>query len=1116
MRRSPFIHLLLFWALSGLAASPASGVVTFEREGKTLKKLTIDCGSGKLFLVRKAWNNTRVVTESGRIIEITDPFMYTARATKNGKKVGSYWNRPQVWDTWEVREVEVPERPRADIVLITAEQPGLPLKKEVVITVEQKENIAYVFNRIVATKDLQLDYDRQCIYVSRPSAHKFYVDGTEITPEDGRSVAVYRWVIIHRPADDVSAALIFIDRKIQDPPVRENGAFGSFTFHVTQKAKGAEIGWRKGGEMVAGASQSQQYIIMWGDGDLREKVEAVSEQALGGKLNSKVHALPALPKPVTMEDLIRPSTELRADEIQYGEWLPLRMQPTKSRATHQHSTYLSPYNALQANKILDGLRKKKPMLLVRGPFGRLIIGKEDGLIHGVRPHILSASYQGSYLREYAEGWEPKGLLAIREQSPEKILLNWKGGDASRSITIYADGLVESSWRNGPNNLEIFTGCHPYHFISSDGKTATRFSQLLQRKRKLEGLSRFALFGYRNASLEIKARGLECRSEEIWLDPGEVGWEWVTAYAKEHPKQPHNKLHRPFWTFMRKNAALTYLAGGAIRRMEFAADGRGYDIAYRIGERGRSAMADVHTRKFHRKTTPKEEPHLVRVRAAELWTWRVWPNEFNGWELRPLKQVQINPLPAFYEMTLRNDSDAERSFTFRLDKAAWMESAVLESDREVVQPLSKKWAPRYRQQPFWTDRGSPTVVVSAGKSKLVLLRLKPVEQTLGERVFSINWSSGEERGSVPLKVRVVPNIIVDPHGNPGMAAEDFRYFGCTGYLQSMSVVDGADEYLDLRGQEILRNGKWGWIWVGMRGFIKSVHDATQQSTERGRQALEERVRRAKETKLDRAAQAPYRYRLHMADEIWEVLGGYKGRRWMPVEDVAQATYDMIMDSPNPCQFSFMQPAIDDLYHVKLPNDIAELFYYCGRDEGFHSYVEKLVKPRTELFQKWRKDPELMKRAGTDTPRQKFSFWISGQLHVTDYEAMRRQHWYTRHHGIDTIMFYVFRADDMLYAGRIGCNCVMAAGRKAAVLMTDRSLAWHDLREDMALITLVRLLKERADAPALSKVETLERQAYAASQRNEFDLARHRLVTAVKMMEPEFAELACPDFYQPVAS
>jgi hypothetical protein len=213
---------------------------------------------------------------------------------------------------------------------------------------------------------------------------------------------------------------------------------------------------------------------------------------------------------------------------------------------------------------------------------------------------------------------------------------------------------------------------------------------------------------------------------------------------------------------------------------------------------------------------------------------------------------------------------------------------------------------------------------------------------------------------------------------------------------------------------------------------------------------------------------------------------------------------------------MQPGVDEQYQCRLPNDVAELFYYCGRDEGFQAYVNKLVEPRRQLFEQWCRDPELLKRAGTDKPRQVMSFWISGQLHVTDYLAMRRQHWYSRFHGIDSILMWRLTPTDMVYAQRIGCNAVMGAGSQGAVLMTDRGLAWYDLYEDMALITLLRMLQEQASPARQRDVERLAQAAYEASQRCEFDLARHHLTRAIRLLNQPLADLFCPDFYRPVTA
>ena len=308
---------------------------------------------------------------------------------------------------------------------------------------------------------------------------------------------------------------------------------------------------------------------------------------------------------------------------------------------------------------------------------------------------------------------------------------------------------------------------------------------------------------------------------------------------------------------------------------------------------------------------------------------------------------------------------------------------------------------------------------------------------------------------------------------------------------------------------------GWLRNYITAYTQDGTGASGRQKQYFAVPPDEYVKQMRRDMVMRQARFPYRYRVYLADEVWEILGGYKGRRYMPIPEVARWTRDLIMDCPNPCWYSFQQPGIDDEYQTKLPNDIAELFYYCGRDEAVQAYVHKLVEPRLRLIEQWKQDPACRERAGTEDVRPMFSFWISGQLHVTDYPTMRRQHWYTRFNGIDIIMFWVLRHNGMIYADRIGCNSLLSAGG-GQMMLTDRSLAWHDLREDMAWITLVRLLKTRAEADVRGKVEALEQQASAASQESDFDRARDCLAQAIRLMAPQYVDLVGPHFYAPVES
>ena len=583
----PLLVLVLGLCCAG-AQEPA---VTFVRQEGRLTKFVLDSGAGRLEVRRKLWNNTTAFTESGQSLPLIDPLMYSAHAVlPDGSKTGGYWNKPEVFDQWQVEEVEAPDRPGARIVRIVAEPSGFGLRKEVTVAVERGENIAYVYNRLTATDDVVLEVDRQTIYLSQPERnYTIWVDGQELPPKDRASAAIQRYLLFQRRADGASAAVVFLDRRVQQYPNAARAAFGSVLFYIDDKANGVDCAWQKGGgSMMKGDFRVQQYVLVWGDGDLRAKVEALSARALAGELNDKVHTLP---EPATPADLVVPVDVLRVDEVECGAWLPLRTQPTKSTATYQHSTYQSAYNAQSARKVIAGFAEKRPMLLVRGPFGRVVIGRDDGLIHGMRPRVLAESFQGSYLREHVEGWAPGGKLEVAATGPLKVDLNWEGGGATRRLTVWSSGLIETEWTNGPKALQLFTGCHPYHFLSTDGTGAVRFSQLVQRRRALGGASSFALFGYRNAALEIKARGLKAEAEEIWLDSGEVGWEWVMELAKKNP-DAKARAYVPFSNWVRRNAALTYLAGGAIRKLELSARGARSALDYRISDDGGRTMASL--------------------------------------------------------------------------------------------------------------------------------------------------------------------------------------------------------------------------------------------------------------------------------------------------------------------------------------------------------------------------------------------------------------------------------------------------------------------------------------------------------------------------------------------
>lgn len=187
------------------------------------------------------------------------------------------------------------------------------------------------------------------------------------------------------------------------------------------------------------------------------------------------------------ERLLAPSNKLRADKIECGVWFPLRMQPSTSPLAANQSAYLSPYNAKTANRIIAGLNKPKSIIFIKGEFGRVIVGCEDGLVHGMRPRILSKMFQGAYLRESASDWNLKGKLVIVSQNSEKVVMEWNGESSRRAITVFSNGIIETHWHDGPTSLGIFTGCFPYSYMSESAGKEVRFSQLVPKHRTLSFL-----------------------------------------------------------------------------------------------------------------------------------------------------------------------------------------------------------------------------------------------------------------------------------------------------------------------------------------------------------------------------------------------------------------------------------------------------------------------------------------------------------------------------------------------------------------------------------------------------------------------------------------------------
>jgi len=277
------------------SALAATSALTFHRKDGKVSKFVVASAQGRIEIVRHIWSNTSVFTESGKRLALIDPFMYASHGRlADGKKVGGYYSKPEAFDTWKVEQIEVPGRDDASIVKISADVPGGGLRKEVVIALDKKENVAYVYNRLTATQDVTLNSDRQTIYLSRPATtYSIWADGKEVTPENRKKTDIERHLVFQHKKSKASAAVVFPGRKLQKYRHSDKAPLGIVIFHIEGKRNGTDCYWHKGsGKLTKGQALVQQYILLWGDGDLKEKAEALSKKALAGELNHKFPVLP--------------------------------------------------------------------------------------------------------------------------------------------------------------------------------------------------------------------------------------------------------------------------------------------------------------------------------------------------------------------------------------------------------------------------------------------------------------------------------------------------------------------------------------------------------------------------------------------------------------------------------------------------------------------------------------------------------------------------------------------------------------------------------------------------------------------------------------------------------
>lgn len=816
------------------------------------------------------------------------------------------------------------------------------------------------------------------------------------------------------------------------------------------------------------------------------------------------------------------SPVLRHDKIEYAAWLPLRMRAIVSERKYQYmNAGQDDFSIEQARRLMENYDNPEEMLLVRGPFGRLVIGAKDGLIHGMRPRLLAESYGGSYLREYAENWPPlsPGLLQVKSADESRINIVWKGRGTSRSIGVFADGRIETEWKNGPKNLEVFTGAHPYHYIGSENGKAVRFSQMIEKERPLD-LSRLALFGYRDASLVIECDGIRATREAMWTDHGDVAPLALLKRIKNGEPAPRPRSRadaRMMGPWFQERYTLTYLSGGFIRKISLEGAAQNYRLNYRIGEEGIAAL--------NPGKAPEQTINGFFDEATQN-TLRVWPNRLHGWKLRPTRIMNTNPQPVYYGASLKNPGTRSKTWRFSLKRPEWMQSATLQVMTEIGQvpqiPKEKMPVRHFDEFPL-APEGSLTV--PAGESRQIYIKVQPQEETLGAYDFSVKWQAGNERGEENLQVRVVPTCFMENGSLLALKKDDFFHFGMT--MQPTRPAEYFPAYYDeldpqkslniqrALNEDSMRGGRWLYCRSGLRHYIQIMNAGRPEDPK-----AEKFYKCPPETWLEKMRDClfesptwkPYNGPVCWADEVWEVLGRKTDKpRLITTEIVADRLDQFILTltDNNAVYFSFMQHSLDNGLDLVLPCDFPVNFYYSGMDEMVYHYMDRVVQNRQKLVDQWLKDPAIRKSLKGEEPRTMTGFWVSAIAHISDYAATRRQCWHARAIGMETPHIYWLDDGGYLY-GNTPLHLVFPVGEKRDRCMPlDRFVAVYDVSLDFRVLALARFLAEQAGEAAQENLAAVEEQVFELAQANQFDEARQLLLKQIAILDKDYADFLCPD-------
>ena len=805
-------------------------------------------------------------------------------------------------------------------------------------------------------------------------------------------------------------------------------------------------------------------------------------------------------------------------DAQAGSWSALQAAAGPSRGVDR---------AQLTQRVLADLTTESPMTVLSLPGVEVWLGKHSGLIERVAFH--GDMWHGSSFREWATNLPnlpSSGELRLTDQGPVRVCLR-HSGPCFRDIEVWADGTVFTTGDGNWESPVLVARAVPYEF--SDGtERPLRFSEVIGAGRSPADERHFTLSAPDGDGLRCTVTGGRLVNQWVHMDTGALA-----RAAASHLRGDQGAADATWQaTLGRLFRAVVCGAAWAYRLQPQPTGTLRLDYRFGASVLGSGPHVGMHRAPLQQPQQVAEQPGQpivplqgeprISVRALSPRVPRLHPNTGYGWELKPFIRAIDNPLPACFEVTVRNDLAEATRIVVDVESAQWLEKVELLSNYETWQDEDGIDREGYAwRETIKSTQGQHSVELNLPglATGRFLLALYAGEHAVGKLSAPARIVAFRAAVTRALEFEVVPNIpIIAAQRDSALPPRLLHALGINTITRPGLLA------ADVPGR-----------WVSPDGALTAagLHRAKRTETASrwrldgffAQQALGlERLMSAGDgpavgpvltqvRAMGPAAREAFLAGFANAYRPWERwLTAYEGldavvalRRGARPSDAAAMYGGFKAAAARPMVHTFSLKALPAMSPTNIPCDVPMM--RCGpTDADVHAAGNELATPHKRLFARWLSDPAFSLRVPVGhRPRPQYCTALSAQAAQPSYRGMRRQAWWvwSRDMARGGLQWAGIAPSSLADISDGGQFMVVPTGGTASFILTDRAVALMDISRDMLLLTQLEMAKSRVldlntpDArDALRAIKQLEQAAVQASQRDGFEQARALIDSAQK--------------------